>query len=273
MIDVETFAAGDFELAGVEPELLENGGVDVGHVVPILDGVESDLVGRSVHDSPFQPSAGHPDREAEDVMISSVRTLRTGGAAELGGEHDQRLVEQAAAVEILQQSADRLIHGQGVFGMVLLESAVRVPSSGTTGSVLDLDEPDAPFDEPPRGQQLHPKIATVRLIEPIQGLGLRPSRGRKSTTSGTDRCMRNASSYDAIRAAIAGIVGILDAAHRVQLPDQILANRLRCGGKRLGGPAEVERVLRIDPQRHGIMGRPEIVAVAVVPVLALARSR
>ena len=41
MINVETFAAGNFELAGVEAELMQDRGMDVGDVVPVLDGVEA----------------------------------------------------------------------------------------------------------------------------------------------------------------------------------------------------------------------------------------
>ena len=33
------------------------------------------------------------------------------------------------------------------------------------------------------------------------------------------------------------------------------------------GPGEVERAVRIDPQRHGVVGGSEVVAVALVPVL------
>ena len=50
VVDVEAFPAGDLELPGVEAELLEDGGVDVGDVVAVLDGVEADLVGRPVDD-------------------------------------------------------------------------------------------------------------------------------------------------------------------------------------------------------------------------------
>ena len=86
MVDVEALAAGDFEAAGVEAELVQDRGVDVGDVVTILGGVEANLVGRSVHDALSQSAAGHPDAEAEDMVVAAVGTLRAGGAAELGGE-------------------------------------------------------------------------------------------------------------------------------------------------------------------------------------------
>lgn len=39
-IDIEPFAAWDVELAGVEPQQVQHGGVDVGYVVGALDGVK-----------------------------------------------------------------------------------------------------------------------------------------------------------------------------------------------------------------------------------------
>ena len=42
---------------------------------------------------------------------------------------------------------------------------------------------------------------------------------------------------------------------------------MACSDQGVLGPGEVERAVRIDPQRHGVVGRPEVVAVALVPVL------
>ena len=86
MVDVEALAAGDFEAAGVEAELVQDGGVDVGDVVAVLGGVEADLVGGAVDDALPQPAPGPPDAEAEDVVVAAVGALSAGGAAELGGE-------------------------------------------------------------------------------------------------------------------------------------------------------------------------------------------
>ena len=56
----------------VQSQLVQQGGVQVCDVVPILHGVEADLVGRSVHCAPANAAAGHPDREAVGVMIATV---------------------------------------------------------------------------------------------------------------------------------------------------------------------------------------------------------
>ena len=71
MIDLQPFAAGDFEPAGVEAQQVQHGGVDVGDVVRMLDGVEAQLVGRAVDDAPFDPRAGEPDGEAVRMVVAA----------------------------------------------------------------------------------------------------------------------------------------------------------------------------------------------------------
>ena len=63
-IDFEAFAAGDFQAAVVEAEEIEDGGVDVGDVMAVFDGVETELVGDAVRDSAFDAAAGEPCAEA-----------------------------------------------------------------------------------------------------------------------------------------------------------------------------------------------------------------
>ena len=131
MVDVEAFAAGDFQPARIEAELLQDRGVDVGDVVAIFDGVEADLVGRAVHDAPFDAAAGHPDGEAEDVMVAPVGALRAGRAAELGGE-DARASRRACRVgrdlQAARRSADR--RQAPAAAWLSLRSGVSVPSAG-----------------------------------------------------------------------------------------------------------------------------------------------
>ena len=41
VVDFEAFVAGDFELSGIEAELMENGRMDVRDIMSVLDGVEA----------------------------------------------------------------------------------------------------------------------------------------------------------------------------------------------------------------------------------------
>ena len=101
-VDLQPLAAGDLQPARVEAELVQDRGVDVGDVVAVLDGVEAELVGRAVDDAALDAAAGQPDREAVGVVVAAVAALRPGRAAELGRPDDQRLVEQAALLQVLR---------------------------------------------------------------------------------------------------------------------------------------------------------------------------
>jgi hypothetical protein len=47
-INLQPLLARDFELVWVEAELVQDGGVQVGDVVAVFDGVKADFVGRTV---------------------------------------------------------------------------------------------------------------------------------------------------------------------------------------------------------------------------------
>jgi len=81
---------------------MQHRGVDVGHVVPIFDGVKTERVGGAVGDAAFEPAAGHHHRESERVMVAPVAALRAGRAAEFGADHHQRFIQHAALFQVLQ---------------------------------------------------------------------------------------------------------------------------------------------------------------------------
>ena len=78
VFDLQPLPAGDLEPVGVEAEEVQDRGVDVGDVMPVLDGVEAELVGRAVDDAPLDAAAGHPDREAVVVVVAAVGPLAHG---------------------------------------------------------------------------------------------------------------------------------------------------------------------------------------------------
>src|SRR5437660_856256 len=75
VVDVQPLAAGDLQLAAVEAEEVEDRGVEVGDIVAILLGMEADRVGGAVDDAPLEAAAGHPGREAVDVVVAAVAPL------------------------------------------------------------------------------------------------------------------------------------------------------------------------------------------------------
>ena len=74
-------------------------------------GLVADLVGRAVADAALDAAAGHPDGEAVRIVVAAglLACLRDRQPAELAAPDHQRLVEQAALVEVRQQAGDRLV--------------------------------------------------------------------------------------------------------------------------------------------------------------------
>ena len=100
-VDLQSFLSRHFKSTWIEPQLMEDGGMHVGDVVSVFDGVESDLIGRAVGHSSFKSAASHPNGKAVGVMISAVGSLGAWRAAEFGGPHHQGFVEHAASFKIL----------------------------------------------------------------------------------------------------------------------------------------------------------------------------
>src|SRR5258708_38228256 len=109
----------------VEAEKMQDGCVDVGDIMALSQGVIAQFVGLTVDVAAFQTSARHPDREAVRMMVPAILApgpeLKARRAAELGAEDDQRFVEQAALLEVLDQTGNRQIDRRAETRVVLLE--------------------------------------------------------------------------------------------------------------------------------------------------------
>src|SRR5262245_10033810 len=116
--------------------------MDVRHVMTLLDGVEADLVGRSVNDAALDAAARQPHRETVRMMVPAVGILRPRRATKLRRPDDEGIVEHAALFQILQQTRDGPINPTTVGAVVLLQLAVRVPAASSPTAVVDLDEAD-----------------------------------------------------------------------------------------------------------------------------------
>ena len=97
----------------VESHEVEDGCVHVVDVDAVLDGRQSKFVGGAVAESFLHTAAGHPGGVAVVVVVATLLTLRSGGAAKFTAPDDERLVEQAAAFEIFQERGDSLVAGLG----------------------------------------------------------------------------------------------------------------------------------------------------------------
>ena len=123
---------------------MQHGGVGVGDVVTVLDGVKTQLVGGAVNVSALDAAARHPDGEGVGMVVSSAGSFRAGGSAELGGPDNQRLIQQAALFEVLQQPGNGFVDLPAQTVVALLQRPVGVPAIAR-GAVIDLHESHPPL--------------------------------------------------------------------------------------------------------------------------------
>ena len=134
--------------------------------------------------------------------------------------------------------------------------------------MLHLDEADSAFDEPPRGEHLHPEVARRGIVQPVELLR-RLSLDVEVEDIG-DRGLHPEGEF--IRFDPRGqrrVIRVLDSLQAVQSADEIEADLLFLAAQSSRRLAEVERVVRIDADRNRIVSRPEVMPVLRVPVLAV----
>ena len=99
----------------VETEEVEDGGVEVVRGDGVVRGLESKLIGGAVAHAAFHSGTGKPSGEAVRIMVAPVGAgLKHWHAAELGGEHYERVFQQAALFQIAQQAGDGLVEDAAV---------------------------------------------------------------------------------------------------------------------------------------------------------------
>src|SRR6185503_2874725 len=86
------------ELRVIEPEQMQNGGMQVVHVHAVRGRVEAKLVGLAQSETRFHAAAGEPHREGAGVMISTIVTtaLDHGSTAKFTAPNDEGVIEQTA---------------------------------------------------------------------------------------------------------------------------------------------------------------------------------
>jgi len=159
----------------VDAELMQKRRVDVVNVDRIDHRRIAELVGLAVSHAAAKSAAGHEQRVTVDMVIASAGGGDGGGvrrASHLAGPHDDRLIEQAALVQILDQRRDRAIGDECVLFVVLLQMAMLIPRrivAVETGTG-DFDKPHARFDQPPRPQCLRgiEALVFVRRVDAIE---------------------------------------------------------------------------------------------------------
>src|SRR5262245_57726566 len=94
------------ELFVIEPEQVQEGGMQVMHMNRLVDGLESKLVGGAVRDAALDAAAGQPKAKPIRIMIAAVGAFRRGRAAEFTAANDEGILEEAALFQVGEQSGD-----------------------------------------------------------------------------------------------------------------------------------------------------------------------
>src|SRR5690606_35949131 len=137
----------------VQPELIENGSLDVVYTYLPPDWIVTNLIRFSPRHALLDAAAGHPHGEGLQVMVPpherhlfSVAVFLHGCPSEFSTPHHQRFIQQAALLQIQQQGRHRTVYlptfvsQSDVHGGGLIR-AVRIPSP-----IEQLDVPDALLD-------------------------------------------------------------------------------------------------------------------------------
>ena len=131
------------ELFVVDTKEVKDRSLEIVDVDFVFDGIEADVITRSVGDAGLHAAAGHPGSEAEGVVVAPVSALGEGGASEFPGPDDERFVKKAEFSQIGDKGGDRLIDGFAVFTVPIDEIVVLVPAIAIAAGAGEFNEADA----------------------------------------------------------------------------------------------------------------------------------
>ncbi len=138
----------------IDAEQMQYRRLQIVNVNGIRDDVVAELVGLAMRVSAFNPRTGQQISEATGMMIAAPArarqlALRETGAAELAAPDDQRVLEQAALLEVAHQAGRGLVDLAHADGMKR-----RVPRMMIPGVVIELHEFDVTLGKPPRQETI-----------------------------------------------------------------------------------------------------------------------
>ena len=135
------------------------------HVHAIANRVRAEFVRLAVDVPSFHAAPGEPHAERGRVVVAAVLPFGIRRATELAAPNDERVVQQAALLEVGQQTGDRTVDGARVFRVPGDEIAVLIPIR-----MVDDDATYAAFDETAR-QKTAPTVVVGRgVVDAVQVL-------------------------------------------------------------------------------------------------------
>ena len=144
--------------------------VQVVHVDFVLDREVTEVVGLAIGEAGFETAPGEQHGKARGVVVAArAVALGVGRAAKLAAPPHDRVVQQAAGLQILEQAGDRLVDAHGVV-LVLRQIGVLVPRRIVrVVGVVDLDVAHTGFGEPARLETLPAVVVGRLLADPVKG--------------------------------------------------------------------------------------------------------
>jgi hypothetical protein len=139
----------------IEPEQVEDGGVEIAKVDLAFDALGTGLAGAAMGEAGFDPAAGQPEGEGAGVVAGLIFAIARGetGAAELAAPDDEGVLKQTALVEVVEQGGDGRIGGGAVGVEVAAVVGVLVPAA-----VIEFDEAHAGLAEAAGEQALAAEV-------------------------------------------------------------------------------------------------------------------
>ena len=130
--------AGSHELfVGVDAELIVDGGHEVGSTDGVFFGFAAEGIGSAIDEPFFDPASCEHDGEDAGPVIAAAVFVDFRSAAELGGEHDEGVVEHAAIAEVAEKSRNGMVDVGHGFAKAVFDVLVVVPASGGEGDEAD----------------------------------------------------------------------------------------------------------------------------------------
>ena len=130
----------------------------------VLHRIKPIVIRLAVPEARLHTAARKDGRKAMRIVVAAVIPLRNRSTPKLTADHNQRVLQHPAALQITNKPGNRLIHLCRIACMVLTQIAVLIPFIG----MRHLYEAHALLRKPPGKQTLMPKIPRLRVIQAIQ---------------------------------------------------------------------------------------------------------
>src|SRR5690606_11984193 len=117
------------ELLVMDSEALQDGGVDIvngGGMIPV-GGFVAPFVAGADGGAAFDAATGQPVGKDEWIMVAPLAALGAGHAAEFGGPENDRVVQQAALLEVLDEGGGTVRHAERERFVVAFDVLMRIP--------------------------------------------------------------------------------------------------------------------------------------------------